>query len=197
MAAATNATAQSFTDHLQEKRPGGTITIKQDASITQLVDNADLTKPKASTTTREANTTARETNNKPSDTNTPKKDNKEKATNTAHNGSQTSEEPSTTEPTTESTRRHTAKTYKTNGYRIQIYSGGNSKNDKLKAQQVGSNAKRAMPDQAVYVHFLSPRWTCRMGNYRTYEEASAKLREVKELGFNEAFIVNDKVTVAY
>jgi len=36
-----------------------------------------------------------------------------------------------------------------------------------------------------------------MGNYRTYEEAHAILRSVRELGYQSAIIVKGKITVQY
>ena len=51
------------------------------------------------------------------------------------------------------------------------------------------------PDQPVYVHFYSPRWICRIGNYRTYEEANQMLRLVKEMGYSAATIVKGQITV--
>lgn len=67
----------------------------------------------------------------------------------------------------------------------------------MKAQKAGSDVKMAYPDIPVYVHFYSPRWICRMGNFRTYEEASAVLKGVKKLGYKQACIVSGKITVAY
>ena len=49
----------------------------------------------------------------------------------------------------------------------------------------------------VYVHFYSPRWICRVGNYRTYEEAHQMLQNLRKLGYNQASIVKGKITVQY
>ena len=87
--------------------------------------------------------------------------------------------------------------YKVNGYRVQVFAGGNSRNDKIKAQNAGNAMKMAFPSQPIYVHFYSPRWICRMGNYRTYEEASAILHQVQKMGYKQACIVSGKITVAY
>ena len=85
--------------------------------------------------------------------------------------------------------------YKITGYRVQAFSGGNSREDKNKAREIGDAIKRRFPTQPVYVHFYSPRWTCRIGNYRTYEEASQVLREIKAMGYSGASIVKGKITV--
>lgn len=87
--------------------------------------------------------------------------------------------------------------YKVNGYRVQVFAGGNSRNDRLKAERIGDEIKALYPGVPVYVHFYSPRWICRMGNYRNYEEASEVLRSVKKLGYRSAVIVKGKITVPY
>ena len=46
-------------------------------------------------------------------------------------------------------------------------------------------------------HFYSPRWICRVGNYRTYEEAHQMLVSLRKLGYTQATIVKGKITVSY
>jgi hypothetical protein len=89
------------------------------------------------------------------------------------------------------------KSYKVTGYRVQAFAGGNSRQDKIKAQQIGNNLKMQFPDQPIYVHFYSPRWICRVGNYRSYEEADRMLRAVHKMGYKSASIVRGKITVQY
>ena len=66
-------------------------------------------------------------------------------------------------------------------------------------QSVGNQEeiKALFPGVPVYVHFYSPRWICRMGNYRTYEEAHEVLDRVKRNGYQSAIIVKGKITVQY
>lgn len=87
--------------------------------------------------------------------------------------------------------------YKVDGYRVQAYLGGNSRQDRQKAQQIGNAIKRKYPLEPIYVHFYSPRWTCRVGNYRTYEDAKKMLDNVKKMGYKEATILKGKITVQY
>ena len=89
------------------------------------------------------------------------------------------------------------KGYKVQGFRVQVFAGGNSRNDRIKAERIGNEIKGLFPGVPVYVHFYSPRWICRMGNYRTYEEASEVLRSVKQFGYQSAIIVKGKITVQY
>ena len=87
--------------------------------------------------------------------------------------------------------------YKVTGYRVQAYAGGNTRNDRRTAETVGNNIKRRFPEQPIYVHFYSPRWICRVGNFRTYEEAHAMLVEIREMGYKQASIVKGKISVQY
>ena len=100
-------------------------------------------------------------------------------------------------PTVDMRKKVMRRSYKVNGYRVQVFAGGNSRTDKIKAQDAGNAVKMAFPSQPIYVHFYSPRWICRMGNYRTYEEANAILQQVKKMGYKQACIVSGKITVAY
>ena len=87
--------------------------------------------------------------------------------------------------------------YKVTGYRVQAYAGGNSRNDRLKAERIGNAIKMRYPDQPVYVHFYSPRWICRVGNFRSLEEARKMLAKVKAMGYRQACLVKGKITVQY
>lgn len=84
---------------------------------------------------------------------------------------------------------------KVTGYRVQAFAGGNTRADKMKAQQAGNDIKMRFPDQPIYVHFYSPRWICRVGNYRSLGEAQRMLRAVKKMGYKSATIVKGKITV--
>ena len=87
--------------------------------------------------------------------------------------------------------------YKVMGYRVQAFAGGNKRNDRQAAENVGNAIKRRFPEQPIYVHFYSPRWICRVGNFRTYEEAHAMLVEIREMGYKQASIVKGKISVQY
>lgn len=84
---------------------------------------------------------------------------------------------------------------KVTGYRVQAFSGGNTRKDKQRAQQIGEQIKRRFPDQPIYVHFYSPRWICRVGNYRSYGEAQRMLKAVQAMGYRSATIVKGLITV--
>ncbi len=85
-----------------------------------------------------------------------------------------------------------------NGYRIQVYSGDNSRKGKNEAAAMGRRVRAMFPELPVYTHFASPHWICRVGDFRTYEEANEYFRQMRESGqFAEAVMVRCKVTVYY
>lgn len=83
-----------------------------------------------------------------------------------------------------------------NGYRIQVYSGGNSRQAKNEAMLIQNKVKNLYAGLPVYTHFQSPHWICRVGDFRTYEEANEVFTQMKGT-FSEAVIVRSKVNVYY
>jgi hypothetical protein len=65
------------------------------------------------------------------------------------------------------------------GYRIQIYAGGNTRTSKEEALKAAQYVKDNYPDIPVYTEFVSPRWVCRVGDYKTIEEADLVMRMLK------------------
>ena len=87
---------------------------------------------------------------------------------------------------------------KVNGYRIQVYAGGNNRQSKAEAHRMAALVRATFDDAAVYTHFISPRWICRVGDFRTYEEAHDYLRRMQQTQkFREASIVKSKVIISY
>ena len=187
----TAADAQSsFTQRLQQSKNGeGKITVTQDKAIDELVNGPAATAPtrtKTTTTQQKPTETQQKTTEKPAE-------NKElvsKAVAEEHHDSTTIDNP-------DEIQKKIMKGVKVAGYRVQVFAGGNTRNDRMKAERIGSEIKTLFPGVPVYVHFYSPRWICRMGNYRTYEEAHAVLERVKNNGYQSAIIVKGKITVQY
>lgn len=192
------ASAQTtFTQRLQQEKQGeGKVTVTQDKAIDELVNGTQTTVP-----TQQQKTTTPQTSSKK------EADNKTTATTEQQHkpDSEKTQRPAITERTQQSDttaiddgRKKVMKGgYKINGYRVQVYAGGNSRDARIKAERVGKEINALFPGEPVYVHFYSPRWICRMGNYRTYEEAHERLRAVKNLGYSSAIIVKGKITVSY
>lgn len=193
------ANAQTYTHHLQEKVAGkGSVVVTQSAEIDKLVNTANVSSKAndATHTSKPAPTHTQPTVK----TNTATEHEAPTREPARHHEAAQHQHPSTdnTEaPVVDTSKKVMRRSYKTKGYRVQVYAGGNSRNDKIKAQQAGNAVKAAFPSQPIYVHFYSPRWICRMGNYRTYDEANAILQQVKKLGYKQACIVSGKISVAY
>lgn len=176
-----NADAQTFTQRIQKPVAGqGTVTIHQDSVIDRLVNNATLG-------IKSASPAAKPATQKPAS-----------QPGSASQSSQTgSTSLSSSVDTVDTSKKVIRGGYKVAGYRVQAFAGGNSRADRIKAEQTGNNIKAQFADVPVYVHFYSPRWICRVGNYRTYEEAHQMLVSLRKLGYTQATIVKGKITVSY
>ena len=85
-----------------------------------------------------------------------------------------------------------------NGYRIQVYAGGNNRQSKSEAYRMANLVRSTFSDVQVYTHFISPRWICRVGDFKTYEEANDLLKRMRQTQkFREASIVKSKITLLY
>ena len=243
LAFASTAEAQSFLDHIREKKAGqGQITVTESAAIDELVNNAKLTKSSPSSAqkasnqnttqpqksvnhiqqhasnatktglstqhvtqhTQQATTQQHATqhnNDSANRANARAAETKHNATNehTAerNNTAKRQNDNDIDTPIVDMSKKVMRNSYKVTGYRVQAYAGGNSRADRQKAENIGSAIKMRFPDQPVYVHFYSPRWICRIGNYRTFQEASNMLKAIKAMGYKQACIVKGKISVAY
>ena len=179
------AGAQTFTQRLQKTVAGqGSVTIHQSDSIDKLVNSAMLTTKSSSTTATTTPTTP-----KPATPSTPSK--------TAPNSPSSPTNTTSTTVIPDTVPKMIRNGHKITGYRVQAFAGGNSRKDRQQAEQTRNAIKSHYPNVPVYVHFYSPRWICRVGNYRTYEEAHLMLVSLRDLGFDQATIVKGKITVAY
>ena len=190
-----NLAAQNFLDRLQTKVEGqGTITVHQDSAINRLVLDPQstvtpttTTTPTATTSTTTTTTTTSTTTTTPSSTTT---STTTTGTTTPAGTVTTTPTETTTTPTTGTRTRRTI-----DGYKVQAFAGGNTREDRKKAERTASSIRAQFPNVAVSAHFYSPRWVCRVGNYRTREEAQHMLSALKNLGYSQAHIVRTKVSV--
>ncbi len=58
------------------------------------------------------------------------------------------------------------------GYRIQIFTGGNRRQDRQHAEALAERIRKYFPELSAYTHFVCPRWTCRVGDFEKPEQAS-------------------------
>ena len=88
------------------------------------------------------------------------------------------------------------KMLKSRGYRIQVYAGNNSRIARQEANDVAELIKMEFPELPVYAFFQPPRWLCRVGDYRSIEEADASMRRLKATGkFKEVSIVREQINI--
>lgn len=183
---------QKFLDGLRANETGkGTVTVTQSPAIDVLVNgnpqpSANNVAPQQPAPgTQYAIPTIPQENNRPDAT-------QHTGTDIANNNSETPGE----DAAVDTRKKVMRNSYKTTGFRIQVFSGGNSRTDRQKAEKAGTDMKRYFPSEPVYVHFYSPSWKCRMGNYRTQEEARAVLAQVKKY-YPQACLVKGTISVQY
>lgn len=205
-----SADCQTFTENLRKEQAGqGKVEVKQSTEIELLVNKVPKAKEEKKNEVGEkqanAKNPAAEHNLKsPEKATSPKAEGKTE-TGTTPSGHLKS-------PAATTGARKMAKTYedsiggqtvrkimrnaqKVTGYRIQIYSGGNRKTDRQKCEQMAAKVKKSFPELPVYVHFYSPSWKCRVGNFPDYNEAKEMLKELKGIGFTNACIVKGTIMV--
>ncbi len=210
------AFAQHYTDHLQQTTAGqGTVKVTQSKELDELVNGkAQPEKPSTITTTPKSTagvqkpvannaaadnrkTTAGNNSNAPQHKEEQHKkqaiDPAKKAT--EHHEAEAKDKEETETPAVDMRKKVMRSSYKVTGYRVQAYAGGNSRADRQKAEQIGNAIKMRYPDQPVYVHFYSPRWICRIGNYRSLSEANVMLARIRAMGYKQACLVKGKITV--
>ncbi len=86
---------------------------------------------------------------------------------------------------------------KARGYRVQVYAGNGSRVARDEANDIAEKIKTEFPDMPVYTYFSSPRWLCRVGDYRSVEEADAVMRLLKNTGkFKEVSIVREQINIS-
>lgn len=94
------------------------------------------------------------------------------------------------------TASNAGKTLKARGFRVQVYAGNNSRVARNEAMAVANKVKQEFPDMPVYTYFQPPRWLCRIGDFKSIEEAHVAMRKLKESGeFKEVAIVREQINI--
>ena len=170
---AITTNAQTFLDNLRKEEPRqGVVTVTEDAEIDSLVNG------KGGPVVPDPSTSVVQTHKREEVKKTPEE-----------------EEADNLEKMLDTRKKVMSNSYKTTGYRIQVFSGGSTRSDKQKAETTGAVMKSNFPNEPIYVHFYSPSWKCRMGNYKTQEEARSILALVKKLGYKDACIIKGTITL--
>lgn len=198
-----------YTDTLQQKKGKGKVVIFQDDEIRNIVNNVKPIKATPQSTTP---VTSKPNTGKVPTKTTPSAPPTKSATATPATKPTTSAPVST--PAKPAVKVDTLKPQKTQeeasplpyrqagprvqmqGYRIQIYSGGNSRQARATAMAMGRKCQDQYPELGVYTAFVSPRWVCYVGDFRTEAEAQAYVHRMRFSGaFRQATVVRSKVLV--
>lgn len=84
------------------------------------------------------------------------------------------------------------------GYRIRIFSGNQQTASKNRCYGIQAHINEEMPELPTYVAFKTPNWRISVGDFRTSEEASsmlAQLRKAFPAYAKEMFIVKEKINL--
>ena len=88
------------------------------------------------------------------------------------------------------------RTLKARGYRVQVYAGNNSRRARNEAAAVSEKVKENFPEMPIYTFFQPPRWLCRVGDFKSIEEAHVAMRQLKATGvFKEVAIVREQIII--
>ena len=168
---------KDFVENVQKTKEGwGKVVINQDARLTKLVNNDTIIEPKQK---------------KDGVSPTPKTSNKIQKNGEIKVSSDSSETLINSNPA--KIRR-----YKVSGYRVQIYAGSNSRNSRMEAEKTAQRFKGYFPKVPVYTHFYPPRWVCRVGDFRTEEQAETFMHQIRQLkAFSGTIVVKTAVLVSY
>lgn len=164
-----------FTQRIQQQGSAGEgkVTIHQDAAIDELV-NALLLTPAVGT--RPTQTTGNRPTRQEQPTRRDQPARQDQAAQPA-NQSQLTTEPEQQQAGSEETVDVPVRKERIKGYRIRVYDGGSSRQDRIKAEQARDRVSSLYPGIYTKVHFYnSLNWRCYVGAYRTYREA----REVRD-----------------
>ena len=208
------ASAQNFTEHLQKDEKGsGSVSIKQSDDINNLVNGQGKKQEgKSSGESKPESRPQREQSNR-SEGSSPRRN---------ENVSSRSDEAADKERREREKKRRRAErdqkakaaderaasvsggsekkmmsnSRRVSGYRVQVYAGSNTRESRAEAHEIGAKLKTQIPGQPIYVHFYSPRWCCRIGNFRNQEDANKMVKRLNKLGYRTACVVKATITIS-
>lgn len=86
----------------------------------------------------------------------------------------------------------------TGGYRIQVFSDSNPRTARNEAGAKAGNISARFPEYRPYVTYDAPYWRLRIGDFRTYEDATDAMEAIKEAFPSyrrELRVVRDRINV--
>ena len=217
---AGSATAQTFLDHLQkEEKSSGQVSVKQSEDISKLVNGSnkekpsDVNKPSSEGNRQESRSSQETSRSEERRSDESRRYDQRDNSSTRSDEAREKERRERERKAREALRAKKLKEFEENttvsdsrlkvmsnskrskGYRIQVFAGSNTREDRAKAHEVGAKVKVDIPGQPVYVHFYSPRWCCRFGNFRRQDDATDMLKKVKKMGYKNACVIKTTITV--
>ncbi len=87
---------------------------------------------------------------------------------------------------------------KTNGHRVQIFSGNEPRVSKEEAYKKQELINETFPDIPTYVTYKAPYWRLRVGDFRSHEEAFLAMKQiVQEIPAlkKESYVVKDEIKI--
>lgn len=84
------------------------------------------------------------------------------------------------------------------GYRIRIFSGNQQTTSKNRCYAIQADLNEQMPELHTYIAFKTPNWRISAGDFRTSEEASAMLAQLRKAFpayAKEMFIVKERINL--
>lgn len=187
--------AEAQHSYVETLRKKGKVILKQDKAIDLLVNGNIVDKQPVHTPQKPATTHESSPNSTPSKHNTPA----ESKSDNIHTSKLANNHTPISNATSTASKKADVAYRMTQGYRIKIFTGGNTREDKEMARNVGKGFKSRFPHISVYMHFVSPHWICTAGDFPTRGEAQEFLNKIRHEGattnFSGMTIVKSQIKV--
>lgn len=208
------AGAQNFTEHLQKDEKGsGSVSIKQSDDINNLVngqgkkqesksssESKSESRPQTEQSSRREGTSSRRSENVSSRSDEAadkeRREREKKRRQAEREQKAKAADERAAQISGGSEKKMMSNSRRVSGYRVQVYAGSNTRESRAEAHEVGAKLKTQIPGQPIYVHFYSPRWCCRIGNFRNQDDANKMVKRLNKLGYRTACVVKATITIS-
>ncbi len=200
----------TYTERLRKNEAGkGSVVIRQSDEIERIVNGTQ--KPQTPAKASTPSTNKSNTHNKSENTSHASQASTTTSSHSSHPSTSDEKKESPKKPS-EHKSRPTQKTnsankstnhayvsrtrHKARGFRICIFTGGNSRADKVKAIQMGNKCRAKFRELAVYPSFEAPRWVTHVGDFKTRHEAQKYVGLIRRARISyEVRIVSSEVNI--
>lgn len=199
---------KTYAEKLRQNEAGkGSVIINHSPEIDNVVNYGNKKKSSTTATPVAHNTPKTQTDKHTESTPTPHTTNtnktehehKEGKTNTEASHTATKSHTNNAASTRSNGKHYTSRVrHKARGFRICIFTGGNTRADKMKAIEMGNKCRQLFRELAVYPSFEAPRWVTHVGDFKTRQEAQKYVTRIRRARFTyETRIVASEVNVPY